>query len=179
VSKTWHAKQEIACVQCGDMFLPRRNNHKYCSTRCIILYHTRRVGDCLEWTLARSKDGYGTYRLTNKSISVHRALWQIEYGEIPEGLCVCHTCDNPSCVNLDHLFLGTRSDNMQDAVRKGRWAKVSGELNPRARLTEDAVREIRASDGIFGSNIRFAHRFGVAVVTVEKVRCGATWKHVI
>lgn len=77
-------------------------------------------GDCLEWTGRRNSQGYGRFYNGVKTEAAHRVAWSWTYGTIPSKRCVLHTCDNPSCVNLDHLCLGTYSDNTQDAVRKRR-----------------------------------------------------------
>ena len=76
-------------------------------------------GDCWKW-IAHLLKGYGRFRLNNKTWSAHRVSWTLHYGEIPEGMCVLHRCDNPGCVNPEHLFLGTRTDNMKDRDQKGR-----------------------------------------------------------
>ena len=76
----------------------------------------QRDDGCWMWTAGRDGDGYGSYR--NKR--AHRVAWQLTRGPIPDGLVVCHSCDNPACVRPDHLFLGTQQDNIQDMLRKGR-----------------------------------------------------------
>ncbi len=73
----------------------------------------------------------------------HRAAWIEANGPIPEGMNVLHHCDNPPCVNVEHLFLGTAADNTQDMIAKGRRVAASGERHSRARLTDDDIREIR------------------------------------
>jgi hypothetical protein len=130
-------------------------------------------GDCWEWTGVKDPCGYGHIRIGQRTPGAHRVMWAIAHGEIPEDMCVLHTCDNPACVNLDHLWLGTQADNSADKVRKGRarspagdqhWSRLHPERRPRgarngaytkpecvlrgedngfARLTAGQVREIR------------------------------------
>lgn len=103
---------------------------------------------CIEWLAYRMPNGYGTIREAGKNsrhLLAHRAAWQLAKGEIPAGMNVLHRCDNPSCVNVDHLFLGTQADNVSDMISKGRqpWK----ERTPWQKLDEaDAIRiaELRA-----------------------------------
>ena len=81
---------------------------------------------CWDWTGSKIKFGYGRIGVDDKTYSAHRLSYQVFRGEIPDGLCVCHKCDNPSCINPDHLFLGTHSENMIDAYRKGRVLPPEG-----------------------------------------------------
>jgi hypothetical protein len=78
-------------------------------------------GGCWLWTGGHNASGYGTTKIKANSYLAHRVSWTIHRGEIPEGLFVCHHCDNPPCVNPDHFFLGTKKDNTQDSIAKGRW----------------------------------------------------------
>lgn len=77
---------------------------------------------CWTWTAHRDRDGYGQMNLdsTGKKVSAHRAAWQIANGPVPDGMFVCHSCDNPSCVRPSHLFLGLPVDNTRDMIAKGR-----------------------------------------------------------
>lgn len=101
------------------------------------------VDDCWEWKVGKDKDGYGQYWFKKRPTKAHRASWEIHYGKIPDGLWVLHHCDNPSCVNPRHLFLGTVLDNNRDTIRKNRKHDVRGELHGGVKLTESQVREIR------------------------------------
>jgi len=99
---------------------------------------------CWLWTGSKHTTGYGGIRFRGRMWGAHRVSWTLYRGEIPEGLSVCHTCDNPLCVNPDHLFLGNQKDNMLDARNKGRLQNMKGTANHNSKLTEDDVRAIRA-----------------------------------
>lgn len=77
---------------------------------------------CWEWKSCRSSSGYGEFYINGKNVSSHRFSYILSNGKIPSGLCVLHHCDNPGCVNPEHLFLGTQLDNMADMIKKGRKA---------------------------------------------------------
>lgn len=79
-----------------------------------------KTDSCWNWKAYTDKDGYGIFSLQNKNHRAHKLAYLWNKGEIPEGLNVCHSCDNPSCVNPDHLWLGTQKDNQQDMAQKGR-----------------------------------------------------------
>lgn len=110
-------------------------------------------------------------------MAAHRVSWVLHHGPIPPGLLVCHRCDNPRCVNPEHLFLGTAKDNSQDMVRKGRVSQ--GDRHPYAKLTTEQVVVIRkrAADGDDPGQI--ASDFGVSEWNVIHVIRRHTWKHVI
>ncbi len=121
---------------------------------------------CWEWQGHRVRDEYGSLKLDGKAIRVHRYSWILHNGQIPDGLFVLHRCDNPPCVNPDHLFLGTQSDNMLDMSLKQR--------NTRARLSTDEVLMIRDSCEI---QQILADRYGVAQSTISKIKLRKRWRH--
>ena len=101
--------------------------------------------NCWEWTACKDF-GYGVFMVYGKKWRAHRYSWFIHNGEIPEGMLVCHHCDNPGCVNPKHLFVGTQSDNIRDAFSKGRKILPDnrGENSGAAKLTWEQVREMRS-----------------------------------
>lgn len=129
---------------------------------------------CWLWTAAVDGKGYGAFRM-EKMEQAHRASWLLHHGPIPDGMCVCHKCDTPLCVNPSHLFLGTNLDNMRDRDRKGRAAKRDGEKCGTSKLTEADVMAIRVAGGL---HREIAASFGVSRETVGEIRRGVTWKHV-
>jgi len=101
----------------------------------------RGADECWEWQASRHASGYGMFSRERTTTRAHRLAWELANGPIPDGLCVLHRCDNRSCCNPSHLFLGTIADNSRDMVEKGRAAR--GIKNGRAKLTRQDVRRIR------------------------------------
>lgn len=81
----------------------------------------RGKNDCWEWFKSKFSNGYGSMRLDGRRAMPHRVIYELTYGSIPNKLCVLHSCDNRTCCNPDHLWLGTQADNMHDMKKKGRW----------------------------------------------------------
>lgn len=105
----------------------------------------------------------------------HRLAHRLHIGEIPAGMMVCHSCDNPSCCNPEHLFLGSALDNKTDCVAKGRHVKGDG-LYWKAKLSEDDVRSIRQQGKRTSHDV--AEQYGVSAVLIQQIRKGKVWKHI-
>ena len=133
---------------------------------------------CWLFDCADGPGGYSRFCFNKKVYRAHRVAFALFCSD-PTGLNVCHKCDNPPCVNPDHLFLGTASDNLGDMSAKGRGRKAgtgpNGTRHFRAILTDDIVREIRTSTE---SQHAIARRLGLARSTVCHARSGRTWSHV-
>jgi predicted XRE-type DNA-binding protein len=134
--------------------------------------------DCWIWIGNRSGGRYGRLRNHGRRWSSHRASYEIHYGPIPDGMFVCHTCDNPACVNPKHLFLGTANDNMQDKINKGRQRHLSGESNPASRLTVEQVTQIRQRAKQGEIQRELAQEFGVTQSTVSEIVLYKIWRNV-
>lgn len=133
---------------------------------------------CVEWESSRNERGYGSFWTGGRSVKAHRFAWELHNGPVPEGMLVCHTCDNPTCCNVEHLFLGTNADNSDDKVAKGRQAAVRGERQGNAKLSEKNIETIRILlvDGL--SQRKIAVMFGIDQTTVSKINRGKNWRHV-
>lgn len=102
------------------------------------------AGGCIEYTGYCQPNGYGRLGFGREYIMAHRAAWLLAHGPIPEGMVLCHKCDNPPCINVDHLFVGTQQDNQLDKLRKGRGAGARGLSNGQGKLDSMQVVAIKA-----------------------------------
>ena len=133
---------------------------------------------CLEWASYKTSKGYGRFRYGNKTIKAHRVAWMLAHGEDSvNGVQVLHKCDNPPCVNIDHLFIGDHEANMRDRTAKGRDA--AGSAAPMAVLNEESVRAIRVLHGGGGrSHKALGALFGVDKSTISLLLKRKTWAHI-
>lgn len=140
--------------------------------------------ECWEWQAGREATGYGRInrgRTGDGIVRAHVASYELAHGPVSKGLMVCHTCDNPPCVNPAHLYAGTASDNHRDARERGLWrpTPLPGEKNGCAKLTEVHVREIRrryAAGGVSYGHL--AVEYGVSENAIRQVVRRLKWKHV-
>ncbi len=183
------------CLTCGSGFSvqQKQRSRNYCSVNCAskarsIPLNVRfwanvdKTEGCWIWTGGKTVFGYGSISErtdgSKRAYNTHRVSYELHYGSIPEGLCVLHRCDNPPCVRPDHLFLGTRKDNIADMDNKGR--RVNGQKGNHHKLSESQVRQIRSlyqegatnQDGLAGM-------FGVHPSTIHYIVTQKRWKHVV
>lgn len=179
--------------KCGTCDKALQAQSKYCSRQCanigankarvlaMKLTETRRfwakvhkTDDCWIWQGAIGNSGYGQVKIDGKVQLAHRVTWTFKYGD-PGELCVLHKCDNPPCVRPDHLFIGTKQDNSDDMVNKGRSYNRHGSKNPNNKLTPEQITEIRNLKGK-AKQVDIARKFGINQTHVSRIFRGEVWK---
>lgn len=177
-----HTCQNPGCINPDHLFLSSSKGQ----------YKTRPINERLESCIISKNDcwltnlalsnGYPVLRVTSsggksRNLRVSRLMYEAYHGQIPDKMSVCHTCDNPACVNPEHLFLGTAKDNTQDMLHKNREAR--GDKLPQTKLTEVQVKEIKLllAKGDL-SNGKIGKLFGVHSATIGDIEKGITWKHI-
>ena len=187
------------CEHCGRSFVPRpeqirrAGQGRFCSRPCASTYRREHVaerfwrwvdksGDCWLWVGTRARNGYGTIQIggaSGRRRLTHRVAWELTNGPIPAGVHILHRCDTPACVNPDHLWLGTQSDNLRDMAAKGRQGLQKHPAHTHtAKLTPEDVQAIRrryAAGGIQQKTL--AQEYGVDGRSISAVVHRITWKH--
>jgi hypothetical protein len=141
-------------------------------------------GGCWEWIGGKNDEGYGKFNLNRNggTVNAHRYSYQLNIGPIPKGMLVCHHCDNPSCVNPKHLFLGTAEDNAWDKENKNRGNHPAGSQCHLSKLAEKDITIIRNDipmEEIIRKVNEFANHYNVATSTIYDILLRKTWKHLI
>jgi len=128
------------------------------------------------WLWTRASDRYGFIKVAGRMRFAHRVSYELHFGPIPNGMYVCHHCDNGLCVNPDHLFIGTARDNYEDMCRKGRRASPRGELGPQAKLTwAEAIAVRRTAEAHSEPQHAIAARYGVTQGLVTQILHRKIW----
>ncbi len=190
----------VTCETCGVVFMAysaeiRRRGVRFCSHKCAngvpeqrfwkntdqngpIPEHVPELGPCWTWNGSRERSGHGRLFIGKRQREgAHRYAYLLLVGPIPDDLFVCHKCDNPSCVNPKHLFLGTPLDNMRDRNAKDRHCR--GSRSPHTKLTDADALEIRRlyAEGELSQD-KLAKRFGSAQAVISRIVRRQSWKHI-
>ena len=200
-SRTHHTnKPPIQCGSCCNFFTAKRGRplpaQKYCSKLCHSVGQVKKphesemeflgsfdvddVTGCWVWNAGRASFGYGALKSNQKRIRAHRFSYERSFGEIPKGMIVRHSCDNPPCVNPAHLELGTMRDNTRDMMKRGRakffpGSELKGEAHPLSKITPEIAKMIF---GAMGKHADIAAIFHVSPSLVGGIKRGTHWKHV-
>lgn len=163
------------CIHCGREFNASCGKEEFCSDKCKILANIDiDESGCWNWKRSKDKNGYGYIKRKGvRTQKAHRAAYEIFNGSINDGLLVCHKCDNPSCVNPDHLFLGSDVDNVKDRTVKGRG--VRGSMHHLAKFTDEQVLIILQSNE---TPVMLAETFSVHRNDIYNILNNKTWKHI-
>lgn len=179
------------CRVCGRAFSVKPSHadrRPTCSRKCAstaksntldvfsLLIDRGGLTECWPFTGSRDSEGYGRMMIRRRAHKAHRLAYELSHGEIPVGMVVCHSCDNPPCCNPAHLFIGTPADNTAD--RDAKMRGIHGERNHKAKMTEADVVELRRLRGDGVTTVKLAAMFGISQAVASKAALGQTWRHV-
>jgi hypothetical protein len=179
----YHSCHNSKCVNPLHLYIKRQN----CSITSNIYFleyfwnnvEISKEDKCWNWKGSTDRFGYGRSCFLCKVYKAHQMAYRIAYGDIQKGMCVLHKCDNTSCCNPKHLWLGTQLDNIHDMVKKNRNIKPIGSLNNKAKLNEELVREIRhkyKKGDIIQKDL--ATIYNVSLSTIHRVISSKSWSHI-
>lgn len=151
----------------------RDDNGNKCSVDALRRLTAEPRDQCILWTGFTDPKGYGRVWFKKRYALAHRASYELNCGPIARGLCVCHRCDNPSCVNPSHLFVASQDENIRDRNTKGRTAR--GERASHSKLSE---RDVKAIRGDHRSTRVIAVEYGIASSSVSGIKQRKYWGHV-
>jgi hypothetical protein len=145
-----------------------------------ILGKITREGECWIWQGSKSESGYGRINIRPRIQRAHRVSYEVFVGPIPDGAEIMHSCDNPACVNPEHLSPGTHRQNMEDAASKGRMARLKGQENPSASLCDSQVAYIFSDPSKHkrGYISRMARLYDVSRTTIRDILTRRKWSHI-
>lgn len=193
VCKCSCAKQSILSVcgsqlrqdkkkSCGCIWKPEKEEFLKKIKERLVKYSKLNVfNQCIEWTGCKDKGGYGHIGITKNGIErpvkAHRASWLVHVGDIPNDKFVCHHCDNPCCIRLEHLFLGSHTDNMRDknAKRRGNYRK--GEESGVSKITQKQAKKILKMKDVGITSTEIGKKYNIAASTVRSIWQRKNWKH--
>lgn len=136
-------------------------------------------GECWNWKKATNNDGYGILTFHGKAWKAHRLAYHFSNSGIPDGMVICHTCDNPKCVNPDHLYAGTQQQNVKDRVKRRRSGNLKGVNNGKAKLSESDVLKIRSACDSGDRYSDVATKFGISDSHAGLIHKRRAWGHIV
>jgi transcriptional regulator len=185
-----HKVIKQSCEECNISFEVRlayakRGKGRFCSTKCAVngqygapqtrfWSHVQKTNGCWIWTGVVNAAGYGQLKIAGKTVRAHRFSYELTVAKIPDGLFVCHNCDNTRCVRPGHLFLGDQQANMMDMRLKGRWRgpkieSISGENNANSKLSNRQVENIRTEYHKGIRQVDLAKRYGISQASISYI----------
>jgi len=168
--------KQYLCETCGKLCY-KKYAKAFCSDKCRFMSYVKKTDSCWLWTGGKNRRGYGAFSLISigkKRVPAHRVSFIFYKDDIPDGKCVCHTCDNPSCVNPDHLWIGTSAENSKDSFDKGRTLR--GERNPRSKLKKEDVIKIRTLSKTPMTQKHIGELFNITAGHVNNIIKNRVWK---
>lgn len=163
---------------CGCLNSINREDYDECIKNKLLGNITKNEENCWVWNKSKDKKGYGKTNYKNKIMLCHRLSWLLFNKSLNNNMYVCHKCDNPSCINPDHLFLGTNRDNILDAYHKNRLKLKFGENNKSSKLNYKKIIEIRDLYKKGYTLVSLSNIYHVSSQTIGSIVKRKTWKHV-